>query len=140
MGGSTEFGGMWPEEATAELWTNGVGRPALPAGGVSLIPLPGQPSTEGYSEDGNLDEPLEPPALFKIRLIVGGQVRTHRLRWAEGRSLRQYLREAGLISARLRLALNIDGRKRVSMSYVPRCGESLNMVSPQRPLHQLRDT
>lgn len=140
MGGSTEIGGMWPEQVSAELFANNAGRPTLPAGDVAFIPLHGPLELEGNSSEGTIDEPSEPPALFKIRIVVGGQTRTHRLAWRAGLSLRHYLREVGLIGARMRLALNIDGQRRVNMAYVPKLGESLNMVAPQRPLYQLRDT
>lgn len=139
MGGSTEIGGMWPEQAPAELYAKDAGRPTLLASDVAFIPLHVQPSLEGYSGGDDIDDLAEPPALFTIRVVVAGKVRTHRLRWRRGLQLKQYLREAGLIGARMRLALNIDGRKRVSMSYIPSCGESLNMVPPQLPLFQLKD-
>ncbi len=140
MGGSTEFGGMWPEQASAELFANDAGRPTLPAGDVAFIPLRVQPLPEGHTDEGNTDELLEPPALFKIRRIgPGGRAQLHCLPWRPGLQLKHYLREAGLIGARMRLALNIDGLRRVTMAYVPKLGESLNMVPPQRPLLQLRE-
>ena len=137
MGDSTDIGGMWPEQAPASFFAKDAGRPAPLASGVAFIPLHVQASPEGYTGEDGVDEPLESPALF-IKLIVAGQTRTHRLPWKEGKQLKLYLREAGLIGARMRLALNIDGRKRVTMAYVPRLGEQLNMVPVQRPLLQLR--
>lgn len=137
MGGSPRNGGMWAEQASASYFTNDAGRPTLPASDVAFIPLRVQSSPEGYSDSGDTHASAEPPALF-IKLVVAGQVRTHRLAHRAGLSLKHYLREAGLIGARMRLALNIDGIRRVQMSYVPRAGETLNMVPPQRPLLQLR--
>lgn len=137
MGGSPMFGGMWPEQASAELFASDAGRPAPPASDAAFIPLQVQAAPVGNPVAANLLDSDEPPALF-IRLVVAGQTRTHRLAFREGLALKYYLREAGLIGARMRLALNIDGKKRVQMTYVPKLGESLNMVPPQRPLLQLR--
>ncbi len=140
MGGATNDGGMWPEQASAELFAKDAGRPAPLASGVAFIPLHVQLAAEGKSAVSAHDSSLAPPALFKIRIIVAQQARTHYLPWREGKPVKQYLREVGLIGARMRLALNIDGRKRVTMAYVPKAGEVLNMVPVQRPLLQLRDT
>lgn len=137
MGGSPMFGGMWIEQATAELFTSDAGRPAPPASDAAFIPLQVQAAPVGNPAAANLLDSDEPPALI-IRLMVAGQTRTHRLPYRQGWSLKHYMRQAGLIGARMRLALNIDGSKRVQMSYVPRVGEVLNMVPPQRPLLQLR--
>jgi hypothetical protein len=128
---------MWAEQAPASYFTNDAGRPTPPASDVAFIPLRVQPALEGYPESDDTHASDVPPALF-IKLVVAGQVRTHRLTHRAGLSLKHYLKEAGLIGARMRLALNIDGVRRVQMSYVPRAGETLNMVSPQRPLMQLR--
>lgn len=137
MGGSPMFGGMWIEQAPAELFTSDAGRPALPASDAAFIPLQVQAAPVGNPVFADLLDSEEPPALI-IRLMVAGQTRTHRLPYHQGWSLKHYLRQAGLIGARMRLALNIDGLKRVQMSYVPKLGEVLNMVPPQRPLLQLR--
>lgn len=139
MGGATNVGGMWPEQASAELFAKDAGRPTPLASGVAFIPSHVIPAPEGYPDTGTHDTSLAPPALFKIRVVVAGQLRMHQLPWRRGKSIKQYLRDVGLVSARMRLALNIDGRKRVTMAYVPRNGESLNMVPSQRPLLQLRD-
>lgn len=139
MGGSPMFGGMWTEQAPASFFSNGAGRPAPPASSAAFIPLQVQVAPVGNPAAANLPDSDEPPALL-IRLIVAGQLRTHRIPFREGLSLKHYLREAGLIGARMRLALNIDGKKRVQMTYVPKLGETLNMVPPQRPLLQLRST
>ena len=137
MGGSPMFGGLWTEQASAGFFTNDAGRPALPASDAAFIPLQVQAAPMGNSEFASLLGSEKPPALI-IRLVVAGQTRTHRLPYQQGLSLKHYLRQAGLIGARMRLALNIDGKKRVQMTYVPKLGETLNMVPPQRPLLQLR--
>lgn len=139
MGGSLRTGGMWPEQISRdEFEAKGVGRPSPLASGVTFIPLQVQASPVGNPEDADQNDSEKPPALL-IRLVVaGGQVRTHSVPLRHGLSLKHYLREAGLIGARMRLALNINGKKRVQMSYVPQVGETLNMVPPQRPLLQLR--
>lgn len=139
MGGTSGNGGMWVEQAPASYFTNDAGRPTPLASDVAFIPLRVQPSPEGYSDSDDTHASTEPPALI-IRLIIARQLRTHRVAYRPGWSLKHYLREVGLIGARMRLAMNIDGVKRVQMSYVPKQGETLNMVPPARPLMQLRNT
>ena len=138
MGGSPSNGGMWPEQISREEFeAKGVGRPTPLASGVTFIPLQVQASPVGNLEDADLNDSEQPPALI-IKLIAARQLKVHRLVYRPGLSLKHYLREAGLIGARMRLAMNIDGKKRVQMTYVPRPGEVLNMVPPAVPLLQLR--
>lgn len=115
------------------------GRPTPLASDVAFIPLQVSAAPVGNPANADLNDAGESPALI-IRLIVARQLRTHRIAYRAGQSLRYYLREAGLIGARMRLAMNIDGKKRVQMTYVPRPGETLNMVPPMVPLMQLRNT
>lgn len=143
MGGSLRTGGMWPEQISRdEFMAKDGGRPTPLASGVSFIPLQPQASLVGYPVTAGLDDSEKPPALskFYIRLVVAGVVREHAFSHREGVTVKNYLREAGLVGARMRLALNINGQKRVQMSYVPKAGDVLNMVSPQVPLQRLRET
>lgn len=140
MGGSPRTGGMWPEQISREEFeAKDVGRPTPLASGVTFIPLQVQAAPMGNSDADDQNDSERPPALI-IRVLGPRGVRTHRLPLRRGLSIKHYLREAGLIGARMRLAMNINGMKRVQMSYVPQPGESLNMVPPQKPLLQLRNS
>lgn len=133
MGGSTDFGGMWPEQAPAELFANDAGRPTSLAGDVAFIPLHVRPELEGNTSEGDIDEPLEPPALLTIKYSKAGQRCTLALPWRPNVALKYYLQQAGLIGTRLRTALKISGRC-VRMSYVPKSGDVLVMSLVDRPM------
>jgi len=140
MGGSPRTGGMWPEQVSRdEFEAKGVGRPTPLASGVTFIPLQVQAAPMGNSDAEDQNDSETPPTLI-IRLMVARQLRTIRVPHRTGVALKQYLREAGLIGARMRLALNINGLKRVQMSYVPAAGDTLNMVPPMVPLMEWRNS
>lgn len=139
MGGSPNTGGMWAEQAPASFFSNDAGRPTPLASDVAFIPLLVQATPQGNAECADSNDSEQPPALI-IKLMAAQQLRVHRVAYRAGQSLKYYLREAGLIGARMRLAMNIDGKKRVQMTYVPRPGETLNMVPPAVPLMRLRNT